>query len=106
MVRKCCKLGPRFLALFWRSLKCEWITSLHRGLLAVDLALVWTLWPGYRSGWGVRLRPKAAWRLVWPGFLSSVAVAYVVLVATFPDERMFLATDWLHGSTYLDPSIV
>jgi hypothetical protein len=34
------------------------ITWLHRGLLAVDLALVWTLWPGYRSGWGVRLWPK------------------------------------------------
>jgi hypothetical protein len=24
------------------------ITWLHRGLLALDLALVWTLWPGYR----------------------------------------------------------
>lgn len=30
----------------------EWITWLHRGLLALDLVLVWTLWPGYRSGWG------------------------------------------------------
>jgi hypothetical protein len=30
----------------------ESITWLHRGLLAVDLMLLWTLWPGYRSGWG------------------------------------------------------
>jgi hypothetical protein len=42
----------------------EAITWLHRGLLALDLALVWTLWPGYRSGWGVRLWPKTRWRLV------------------------------------------
>src|SRR4029077_14870878 len=27
----------------------ERITWRHRGLLAVDLLLVWTLWPGYRS---------------------------------------------------------
>jgi hypothetical protein len=26
-----------------------------------------------------------------------------VMVATFPDERMYLATDWVHGSTYLNP---
>src|ERR1700720_156242 len=31
------------------------ITWLHRGLLALDLALVWTLWPGYRSRRGERL---------------------------------------------------
>src|SRR6202045_330596 len=41
----------------------EWRTWLHRGLLALDLILVWTLWPGYRSGWGVRLWPERAWRL-------------------------------------------
>jgi hypothetical protein len=37
-----------------------------------------------------------------PGFLSSVALAYAVVVATFPDERMYVATNWLHGSMYLD----
>jgi hypothetical protein len=46
----------------------EWRTWLHRGLLAVDLALVWTLWPGYRSGWGVRLWPKKSWCLRWGSF--------------------------------------
>jgi hypothetical protein len=81
----------------------EWITWLHRGLLAVDLMLVWTLWPGYRSGWGVHLWPKATWWLVVPGIGSAAALVYAVMVATFPDERMYLATNWLHGSTYFDP---
>jgi hypothetical protein len=30
-----------------------------------------------------------------------MALVYAVAVATFPDERIFMATDWLHGSTYL-----
>jgi uncharacterized protein YjbI with pentapeptide repeats len=78
----------------------EAITWLHRGLLALDLALVWTLWPGYRSGWGFRLWPKKTWWLVVPGIGSAVALAYAVMVATFPDERIYLATDWLHGESY------
>jgi len=76
----------------------EGITWLHRGLLALDLALVWTLWPGYRSGWGVRLRPKCSWWLVVPGIGSAAALAYAVMEATFPDERIYVATHWLHGS--------
>lgn len=80
----------------------EGITWLHRGLLALDLVLVWTLWPSYRSGWGVRQWPRAAWWLVVPGVLSAVAVAYAVVVATFPDEHVYLATDWLHGVSYRD----
>lgn len=83
----------------------EPITWLHRGLLALDLMLVWTLWPGYRSGWGVvRLWPKKGWRLAWPGALSAAALAFAVLVATFPDEQMYLATNWLHGSYYREVS--
>jgi uncharacterized protein YjbI with pentapeptide repeats len=77
----------------------EWITWLHRGLLALDLALVWTLWPGYRSGWGVRIWPKRSWWLVVPGVLSAVTLVYAVAVATFPDEPIYLATNWLPGST-------
>ncbi len=76
----------------------EWVTWLHRGLLALDLALVWTLWPAYRSGWGVYLRPNMSWRLVSPAIGSAAVLTYAVMVATFPDERMYLATDWLHGS--------
>ena len=75
----------------------EWITWLHRGLLALDLALVWTLWPGYRSGWGVRLWPKRGWWLVVPGMGSAAALVYAVLVATFPDERMYSATNLNSG---------
>jgi hypothetical protein len=40
------------------------------------------------------------WRLVGPigpGILSTVALVYAVAVATFPDEHMYLATNWLHG---------
>jgi uncharacterized protein YjbI with pentapeptide repeats len=81
----------------------ERITWWRRGLLALDLALVWTLWPGYRSGWRVRLWPKAAWWLMVPGIGSAAALAYAMLVATFPDERIYEATYRLHGSTYLEP---
>jgi hypothetical protein len=72
----------------------EWITWLHRGLLALDLALVWTLWPGYRSGWGVISWPKKSWTYVWPTALSAVALPYSVVVATFPDEHMYVVTEW------------
>jgi hypothetical protein len=82
----------------------EAITWLHRCLLALDLALVWTLWPGYRSGWGVRLWPKAKWWLVAPGIGSAMALAYAAMVATFPDEHMYLATHWLHGESEWDLS--
>jgi hypothetical protein len=39
----------------------EWITWLQRCMLALDLILVWTLWPGYRRGWGARLWPQKSW---------------------------------------------
>src|ERR1700730_17999583 len=87
-----------FLEVKFLPYHSEAITWLHRGLLALDLALVWTLWPGYRSGWGVRLWPKKTWKLVWPVVGSAVALAYALLVATFPDERIYLATDWLRES--------
>jgi hypothetical protein len=79
----------------------EWITWLHRSLLALDLALVWTLWPGYRSGWGVRLWPKATWKLALPVFLSTLTLVYAVAVATFPDEHMYLATHWVVQLIYI-----
>jgi uncharacterized protein YjbI with pentapeptide repeats len=87
-----------FLQIKFLPYHSEWITWLHRGLLAVDLLLVWTLWPGYRSGWGVRLRPKATWWLVWPVVGSAAAMAYAIMVATFPDERMYLATNRWRGA--------
>jgi uncharacterized protein YjbI with pentapeptide repeats len=77
----------------------EWITWLHRGLMAVDLVLVWTLWPGYRSGWGIRLWPRMSWRLVPPKVLSVIALFYAVAAVTFPDEPIYLVTDWIHGAT-------
>lgn len=40
----------------------EWLTWTHRGLLIIDLALVCTLWPGYRSGWGAHLFPERCGR--------------------------------------------
>ena len=78
----------------------ELITWLHRGLLAVDLVLVWTLWPAYRSGWGARLWPKRSWWLALAGVLSAIALLDAVLVATFPAECMYLVTEWLHGTSY------
>jgi uncharacterized protein YjbI with pentapeptide repeats len=82
----------------------EWITWLHRGLLTLDLLLVWTLWPGYRSGWGVRLWPERFWTYVWLGAISAIGFAYALAGATFPDEQIYLATHWVHGSIDLDLS--
>ncbi len=72
------------------------ITWWHRGLLALDLTLVWTLWPAYRSGWGVSSWPK------WSSHLrqlrwSAMVLIYAVAVVTFPDEYMF--TSWLSAIT-------
>jgi hypothetical protein len=33
---------------------------------------------------------------------SAAALAFAVLVAIFPDERIYVATHWLHGSTDLN----
>jgi hypothetical protein len=41
----------------------EWLTWLHRGLLALDLLLVWTVLSGYRSGWGIRQFPSTVWAI-------------------------------------------
>jgi uncharacterized protein YjbI with pentapeptide repeats len=74
----------------------EWITWWHRGLLTIDLLLVWTLWRAYRSGWGVITWPQKSWRLVRGGALSAVALLYALLWLTFPGEtqHMFLTRDW------------
>ncbi|MFZ3325040.1 MAG: pentapeptide repeat-containing protein [Methylocella sp.] len=73
----------------------ELMTWWHRFLLFVDLALVWTLWPGYRSGWGVLSWPKRSWRLVPAGAVSAVALFFAALVVTFPGEKhMFLSSEW------------
>ena len=74
----------------------ESITWLHRGLLVLDLILVWTLWPGYRRQGGERLWPKKSWLLLPAATLSAAALAYVSLAATFPDEGIYVATSWLH----------
>jgi len=58
----------------------EWITWWHRGLLALDLALVWTLWPGYRSGWGVRSWPKEWPTLGNPRFVETLLQWLLILV--------------------------
>jgi uncharacterized protein YjbI with pentapeptide repeats len=76
----------------------EWIIWWHRFLLLADLVLVWTLWPGYRRQDGERLWPKRSWWLVPAGAFSATALAYAVMVATFPDEHMYLATNWLRES--------
>jgi hypothetical protein len=70
----------------------EWITWLHRGLLALDIVLVSTLWPAYRNGWGVISWPQSSRKLVVPGLLIAEALAYAVVVETFPDEHIYLAS--------------
>lgn len=36
----------------------EWIIWWHRGMIVIDLVLVWTLWPSYQRRWGDRLLPR------------------------------------------------
>jgi uncharacterized protein YjbI with pentapeptide repeats len=74
----------------------ELITWEHRIFLAIDLVLVLTLWPVYRSGWGMPSWPRKSLWLCFVGFLSAAAGFYAVTVATFPDEHMYLWTEWLH----------
>ena len=56
----------------------ELITWLHRGLLFIDLAFVWTLWPAYRNGWGSRSRPTKNWRMIPTGALSLAVLFYAI----------------------------
>jgi uncharacterized protein YjbI with pentapeptide repeats len=92
-----------FLEVKFLPYHSEAITWLHRGLLVLDLVLVWTLWPGYRSRWGVRLQPEWSGKLVLPGVLSAVALLYAVAGVTFPDEHMYLAAlDWIAPVNILD----
>jgi hypothetical protein len=69
----------------------EWITWWHRGWLFVDLALVWTFWPAYRSGWGIISWRK--WQGSWLESFGALALIYAVWIATFPNEHFYFV--WL-----------
>jgi len=43
-----------------------------------------------------------SWRLIPASALSAAALAYAVLIATFPDERIYLATTWVYGKSHRD----
>jgi hypothetical protein len=67
------------------------VTWWHRGLLLVDLIVVWTLWPRYRRGWGVvSLWPKPGWRLARTGVLSALVLIWTVAFMTYPDQPTVL----------------
>jgi Pentapeptide repeats (8 copies) len=59
----------------------EWITWWHRRLLAVDIALVWALWPPLESGPWTRAAIHAA-----RGIAAGVTLRFAVFLATIPDE--------------------
>jgi hypothetical protein len=90
----------------------ESITWLHRVLLFVDLALVWTLWPRYRSGWGVSPWPKESLWLLFTVAGTAVTIYYGLIEATFPDELIYggFNASWitpvntldLHGEDLID----
>jgi Pentapeptide repeats (8 copies) len=79
----------------------EWLTWTHRSLLIIDLALVCTLWPGYRSGWGVRLFPRTVWAFGLLLVFSAAALFYATVAANFPDEGIFVATKSLREQLHL-----
>ncbi len=49
-----------------------------------------------------QLGPKKSWWLLPAGAYSAGAMLYAVFVVTFPDERIYLATNWVHGEWYRD----
>lgn len=59
-----------FLQIMFLPYHSEAITWLHRGLLFLNLALVWTFWPAYRSGWGVISWPQLNWQFATPIVLT------------------------------------
>jgi hypothetical protein len=104
-------LAPVILLLLlenWFLTYHSWrITWWHRFLLAVDLGLVWILWPAYRSTWGfVRFQPKKSWRLVLPGVLSAAALAFAVAMARFPDEPVRLFWPFENAAPYSTLTLV
>ena len=78
-------VAPVLLLLFFQlrflPFHSEWITWWHRGLLAMDIALMWALWPPLESGPWVRTAIHAA-----RGIAAGVTLGFAVFLATIPDE--------------------
>lgn len=77
--------APVLLLLFFQlrflPFHSEWITWWHRGLLAMDLALMWALWPPLESGPPTRIAIHAA-----RGIAAGTTLGFAVFLATIPDE--------------------
>ena len=78
-------VAPVLLLLFFQlrflPFHSEWTTWWHRGLLAVDIALMWALWPPLESGPWIRTAIHAA-----RGIAAGVTLGFAVFLATIPDE--------------------
>lgn len=84
-------IGPIFLLLLiqvqFLPFHSEAITWLHRGFVALDVVLLWTLWPSVVDG-GRELERPARWRQTWLVLGGCAAMGLSLTAATFPGERM------------------
>jgi Pentapeptide repeats (8 copies) len=78
-------VAPVLLLLFFQlrflPFQSQWITCWHRWLLAMDVALMWALWPPLESGPWIRTAIHAA-----RGIAAGVTLGFAVFLATIPDE--------------------
>ena len=84
-------IGPIFLLLLiqvqFLPFHSEAITWLHRGFIALDVVLLWTLWPSVVDG-GREFDRPARWRQTWLVLGGCAAIGLSLTAATFPGERM------------------
>lgn len=71
-----------FVQLRFLPYQSEWITWWHRGLILLDLSLVWWLWPSFAGA----PTPRFWYRPVLRWGAAAVAAAFSLLLATIPDE--------------------
>jgi hypothetical protein len=87
-------IGPILLLLLFQvqflPYHLEWITSLHRVAIVVDVVLLWLLWPAVLES-----RSQIYWPRPWRsrssgllGLLSLIPIGLSFTAATFPGELL------------------
>ncbi|HEY8006697.1 MAG TPA: pentapeptide repeat-containing protein [Methylocella sp.] len=98
-------IGPIFLLLLiqvqFLPFHSEGITWLHRFFIALDVVLLWALWPAVVDG-GIGMKQVRGWRQIWLVLGGCAAIGLSVTAATFPGERM---EEWIGRRPTLPPFV-
>jgi uncharacterized protein YjbI with pentapeptide repeats len=98
-------IGPIFLLLLiqvqFLPFHSEGITWLHRGFIAIDVILLWALWPAVVDG-GSAMKQPHRWRQKWLVLGGCTAIGLSLTAATFPGERM---EEWIGRRPTIPPFI-